>query len=149
MSYVMHLHLLAAIAWIGGSVFMFVLGITLRDKKKQKEVYPHVGPIFGYFELASLILLIGSGLVMITNYHLIELIFSNDDTVVLEYLRKKLILISFLVIATVAHFVVALKTNNRDRTKAENMISRGSSMFIFFINLFIMHYAILIRNILS
>jgi len=145
----MYLHLLAAIAWIGGSVFMFVLGITLRDKKKQKEVYPHVGPIFGYFELASLILLIGSGLVMITNYHLIELIFSNDDTMLLEYLRKKLILISFLVIATIAHFVVALKTNNRDRTKTENMISRGSSMFIFFINLFIMHYAILIRSILG
>ena len=145
----MYLHLLAAIAWIGGSVFMFVLGITLRDKKKQKEVYPHVGPIFGYFELASLILLIGSGLVMITNYHLIELIFSNDDTMLLEYLRKKLILISFLVMATIAHFVVALKTNNRDRTKTENMISRGSSMFIFFINLFIMHYAILIRSILG
>ena len=145
----MYLHLLAAIAWIGGSVFMFVLGITLRDKKKQKEVYPHVGPIFGYFELASLILLIGSGLVMITNYHLIELIFSNDDTMLLEYLRKKLILISFLVIATIAHFIVALKTNNRDRTKTENMISRGSSMFIFFINLFIMHYAILIRSILG
>ena len=149
MSYIMYLHLLAAIAWIGGSVFMFVLGITLRDKKKQKEVYPHVGPIFGYFELASLILLIGSGLVMITNYHLIELIFSNDDTMLLEYLRKKLILISFLVIATIAHFIVALKTNNRDRTKTENMISRGSSMFIFFINLFIMHYAILIRSILG
>jgi uncharacterized membrane protein len=145
----MYLHLLAAIAWIGGSVFMFVLGITLRDKKKQKEVYPHVGPIFGYFELASLILLIGSGLVMITNYHLIELIFSNDDTMLLEYLRKKLILISFLVMATIAHFVVALKTNNRDRTKTENIISRGSSMFIFFINLFIMHYAILIRSILG
>ena len=44
--WVFHLHLIAAISWIGGSVFMFALGISLRDKDAQKQVYPHVGPIF-------------------------------------------------------------------------------------------------------
>jgi uncharacterized membrane protein len=29
-----HIHLLMAISWIGGSVFMFVLGITLRVGEK-------------------------------------------------------------------------------------------------------------------
>ncbi len=53
-----HIHLIMAISWIGGSVFMFVLGITLRDKKAQQEVYPHVGPIFGWFEMFALISLL-------------------------------------------------------------------------------------------
>ncbi|MDQ7042308.1 MAG: hypothetical protein Q9M34_02140, partial [Sulfurimonas sp.] len=72
MNWLIHFHLFAAIAWIGGSIFMFVLGITLIDKAKQKAVYPHIGPIFGYFELVSLAVLLSSGLVMIYNNNLLE-----------------------------------------------------------------------------
>ncbi|WP_434658717.1 hypothetical protein [Sulfurimonas sp. NW9] len=69
-----HIHLIAAIAWIGGSIFMFILGITLLDKEKQQQVYPVIGPIFGYFELVSIVVLLLTGTVMIVDnglYHML------------------------------------------------------------------------------
>ena len=149
MSYLIHFHLFAAIAWIGGAIFMFVLGITLRDKQKQKEVYPHVGPIFGYFELVSLAILLTSGIIMIKDNGLYELILSDDTSRVVELLRNKLWLVLSLIIATAIHFFVAFRTNNKERTKVENFISRGSSLFIFVVNLFVLHYAIIIRSIIN
>ena len=149
MDYFIHFHLFAAIAWIGGSIFMFVLGVTLTDKQKQKEVYPHVGPIFGYFELVSLIILLATGVLMITNDGLFDLVFSDDTSQVVELLRNKLWLVLSLIIATAIHFFVAFRTNNRERSNIENFISRGSSLFIFFVNLFVLHYAIMIRSIIS
>ncbi|MDQ7067436.1 MAG: hypothetical protein Q9M40_05420 [Sulfurimonas sp.] len=149
MNWLIHFHLFAAIAWIGGSIFMFVLGITLIDKAKQKAVYPHIGPIFGYFELVSLAVLLSSGLVMIYNNNLLEQLLNGDTNLVVELLGKKLILVAFLIVLTVIHIVIAFRTNNKDRTTLENFISRGSSLLIFFINLFVLHYAIMIRSILS
>ncbi len=149
MSYLIHFHLLAAIAWIGGSIFMFVLGITLTDKEKQKEVYPHVGPIFGYFELVSLFVLLVSGFIMIQTDGLLGMLLSDNSNRVETLLRMKLWLVLALVIATFVHFFVAYRTNNRPRTNLENFISRGSSLFIFFVNLFVLHYAIMIRTILA
>jgi len=147
--YFIHFHLFAAIAWIGGSIFMFVLGITLRDKQKQKEVYPHVGPIFGYFELVALTLLLTTGIFMTFNDGLIFRLFTNDTSEIVTLLRSKLWLVLSLLIATVVHFVIAFQTNNKKRTNIQNILSRGSSLFIFFVNLFVLHYAIMIRNILS
>ena len=143
-----HIHLIAAIAWIGGSIFMFVLGITLTDKEKQKQVYPHIGPIFGYFELVSLVILVITGIVMISNNGLLGQLFSSDDTLIVETLRKKLWLVLIMIIATIVHFIIAFKTNNTERTKLQNIISRGSSLLIFFLNLFVLHYAIMIRSML-
>ena len=128
---------------------MFVLGITLTDKKKQKEVYPHIGPIFGYFELVSLFVLLSSGTIMIFNDGLIELLFSDDQSEIVQLLRKKLLLVLSLVIATIIHFIIAFRTNNKERTTLQNVISRGTSLFIFFVNLFVLHYAIMIRTIMS
>jgi uncharacterized membrane protein len=144
----MHLHLFAAIAWIGGSIFMFVLGITLTNKQQQREVYPHVGPIFGYYELASLVLLVGTGISLIWANGLLDLLLTSDDSEVVNYLRTKLSVVALVIIATVVHFYIAMKTNNVPRTNIQNFISRGSSLFIFFANLFILHYAIMIRSIL-
>lgn len=144
----MHIHIFAAIAWIGGSVFMFILGITLTNKQQQKEVYPHVGPIFGYFEVVSLIVLVTTGVTLIVSNGLIDLLFTNDNSEVVEYLRKKLSIVAAVIVATIIHFIIAMKTNNKERTKLENFISRGSSLFIFFANIFILHYAIMIRSIL-
>jgi len=128
---------------------MFVLGVTLTDKQKQKEVYPHVGPIFGYFELVSLAILLTSGIIMIKDNGLYELILSDDTSRVVELLRNKLWLVLSLIIATAIHFFVAFRTNNKERTKVENFISRGSSLFIFVVNLFVLHYAIIIRSIIN
>jgi len=143
-----HIHLIAAIAWIGGSIFMFVLGVSMRDKEKQKQVYPHIGPIFGYFELVSLIILIITGVIMTSNNGLLHLLFTNDNSLIVETLRKKLWIVLVMIIATVVHFIIAFKTNNSERTKLQNFISRGSSLLIFFLNLFVLHYAIMIRSML-
>ncbi len=73
MGWAIHLHLIAAVSWIGGSVFLFVLGITLRDKQDQKEVYPRIGPIYGFFEITALCILLLTGTIMITNNGLMDI----------------------------------------------------------------------------
>ncbi|WP_295420754.1 hypothetical protein [Sulfurovum sp.] len=143
-----HIHLIMAISWIGGSVFMFILGVSLRDKKAQQEVYPHVGPIFGWFEVAALISLLSSGVVLGMKYSLFSLLFNDNGTPLSHALNMKLILVIILTIATVVHFVIAYRTNGKERTRTEQLLSRGSSMLILFLNLFVMHYAIVLRNIL-
>jgi uncharacterized membrane protein len=149
MGWSIHLHLIAAISWIGGSVFMFVLGVSLRDKNDQKEVYPRVGPIFGYFEIVSLLLLVSTGIYMIVDNGLITILFDDAiNTKVIESLRIKLMLVATIILVTIVHTYIAFKTNNIERTPMQHMISRGASMAIFLINLFVMHYAIVIRDIL-
>jgi putative copper export protein len=148
MGWAIHIHLIAAISWIGGSIFMFALGVSMRDKKAQKEVYPHIGPIFGYFEVVALMFLLATGSYMITDYGLIELLFTDYHSPVVDALRTKLWIVLVLLIVTVIHFTIALKTNKRERSRAEHMISRASSMLIFFLNLFVLHYAMIIRDIL-
>ncbi|BAF72004.1 hypothetical protein [Sulfurovum sp. NBC37-1] len=143
-----HIHLIMAISWIGGSVFMFVLGVTLRDKKAQQEVYPHVGPIFGWFEVVALILLLSTGFIMGINFHLFEIMLHPNGSPISNALQMKVILVAILTVATVIHFVIAYKTNGRERTPIQQFLSRGSSLLIFFLNLFVMHYAIVLRNIL-
>jgi len=128
---------------------MMVLGFGLKDKKKQQEVYPHIGPIFGWFEVASLIILLISGTLMASNYGVLSLVFTGDDSEVVNILRYKLWLVLFLVIATVTHFIIANKTLTTEKTLIQKILSRGSSLFIFFVNLFILHYAIMIRNIIN
>ena len=147
-SWVFHLHLIAAISWIGGSVFMFALGISLRDKKAQKEVYPHVGPIFGWFEVGALVVLLLTGTLLGMDYSLFEMIFYDSSIPISDAVSKKVTLVLILTVVTIVHFVIAYRTNNKERTKLEHMLSRASSMLIFFLNLFVMHYAIVLRDIL-
>jgi len=143
-----HIHLIAAISWIGGSIFMFVLGVTLVDKEKQKQVYPHIGPIFGYFELVAIVVLLLTGTVMIVNDGLFHMLVNNDDNIIVQTLRKKLFVVAIIIIATIIHFFIAFRTNGKERTKMQNIISRGTSLLIFFLNLFVLHYAIMIRSML-
>ena len=143
-----HIHLIMAISWIGGSVFMFVLGVSLRDKKAQQEVYPHIGPIFGWFEVIALISLLLSGFVLGFYYDLFNMLMHPNGSKISDALYNKVILVSILTVATIIHFIIAYKTNGKERTKLENILSRGSSLLIFFLNLFVMHYAIVLRDIL-
>jgi len=144
-----HLHLIAAISWIGGSVFMFVLGISLRNKEDQKEVYPRIGPIFGYFEMVVLALLIATGIWMIVENNMIYVLFNFDATSqVIDALRQKLFLVFIMTIITVIHLRIAFRTNGKERTKIETLLSRGSSLGIFILNFIVLHYAIVLRDIL-
>ena len=144
-----HFHLVAALSWIGGSVFMFVLGISLKDKEDQKAVYPRIGPIFGYFEIGALIILLTTGTLMIINNGLIHILFDESvNNVVTTALRGKLILVGIMTIITVVHTTIAFRSNNRERSKLEMLLSRASSMGIFILNFLVLHYAIIIRDIL-
>jgi len=144
-----HIHLIAAVSWIGGSVFMFILGISLRDKDDQQAVYPRIGPIFGYFEMGSLIALLITGTLMIINNGLITILFDmNIHNIAIDALRQKLIIVAIMTIITIIHTVIAFKTNGKERTKLETIISRGSSMGIFILNFIVLHHAIVIRDAL-
>jgi uncharacterized membrane protein len=142
-----HIHLIAAVSWIGGSVFMFVLGISLKDKEDQQAVYPRVGPIFGYFEIGSLVTLLITGTIMIMNNGLIVILFDTDiHNIVIDALRQKLIIVAIMTLITIIHTIIAFRTNGKERTKLEMIISRGSSMGIFILNFIVLHYAIVIRD---
>ena len=149
MGWSIHLHLIAAISWIGGSVFMFVLGISLRNKEDQQLVYPRIGPIFGYFEMVVLALLIGTGIWMIYENNMIYVLFNlKAHSEVIDALRDKLILVVIMTIITLIHLSIAFRTNGKERTRLETLFSRGSSLGIFILNFIVLHYAIVLRDIL-
>jgi uncharacterized membrane protein len=144
-----HLHLVAAISWIGGSVFMFVLGVSLRNKEDQKLVYPRIGPIFGYFEMVVLVLLIGTGIWMIFENNMIHVLFNFDaHSRVIDALREKLVLVAIMTVITIIHLRIAFRTNGKERTRLETLVSRASSLGIFLLNFVVLHYAIVLRDIL-
>ena len=128
---------------------MFVLGISLKDKEDQKAVYPRIGPIFGYFEIGALTILLITGTLMIINNGLIYILFDdNVQNAVTSALREKLTIVAIMTVITVIHTTIAFKTNGKERTKLETIISRGASMGIFILNFLVLHYAIIIRDIL-
>lgn len=139
---------MAAMAWIGGSIFMFVLGISLRDKNKQKQVYPNIGPIFGYFEVASLVILLVSGILMADDKGLIYGLLEGDKSAIGVVFYNKMMLVVFVILFTILHFVIAFKTNTKERTKLQNFLSRSSSMMVLLLNLVVLHYAIILRSML-
>ncbi len=149
MGWEIHFHLIAALSWIGGSVFMFVLGISLKDKEDQKAVYPRIGPIFGYFEIGALTILLITGTLMIIDNGLIYILFDDSvHSVVTSALREKLTIVAVMTLITIVHTTIAFRTNGKERTKLETIISRGASMGIFILNFLVLHYAIIIRDIL-
>ncbi len=149
MGWAIHLHLIAAVSWIGGSVFLFVLGITLRDKEDQKEVYPRIGPIYGFFEITALCILLLTGILMITNNGLMDILFDfSISNLVIDALRIKLSFVAIMAIMTVVHSIIALKTLRIEKTPLQKFFSRGASMGIFLLNFVVLHYAMVIRDIL-
>ena len=148
MGWAIHLHLVAAIAWIGGAFFMFLLGVSLRKKEDQDAVYPRIGPIYGYFETVALIILLITGYTMISNNGLLDILFSNLSNEVIDSLRIKLYLVGVIIVLTVIHMTISLMTLHKEKTSLEKFFSRGSSMGIFLLNLVVLHYAMVLRDIL-
>lgn len=148
MGWAIHLHLVAAIAWIGGAFFMFLLGVSLRKKEDQEAVYPVIGPIYGYFETAALIVLLFTGYTMISNNGLIDILFSNVTNEVMDSLRIKLYLVGVIVVLTVIHMTISMMTLHKVKTPFQRFLSKGSSMGIFLLNLVVLHYAMVLRDIL-
>ena len=148
MSWALHFHLIAAIAWIGGGFLMFVLGITLRDKDDQEAVYPRIGPLYGYYETAALIILLLTGTTMIYYNGLLDILFSNVTNEVIDALRTKLYVVAVIVVLTIIHMTVSMMTINKVKTPMQKLLSKGSSMGIFLLNLVVLHYAMVLRDIL-
>lgn len=148
MGWAIHLHLVAAIAWIGGAFFMFLLGVSLRKKEDQDAVYPRIGPIYGYFETAALIILLITGYTMIANNGLLDILFSNLSNEVIDALRIKLYIVAFIVVLTVIHMTISMMTLRKVKTPLQRLLSKGSSMGIFLLNLIVLHYAMVLRDIL-
>ena len=145
---ILYIHILSATAWVGGSLLLFALGILLRDKEAQKNVYAHLGPIYGYFETFWLILLWITGLIMFFHFGIDSVMVNAPDSELANLMNKKLIIVAILTILTVIHMTIAFKTHTKERTPLQNFISRGSSMMIFLLNLIIVWYAIGIRDLL-
>ena len=148
MGWAIHLHLIAAIAWIGGAFFMFLLGVSLRKKEDQNAVYPRIGPIYGYFETVALIILLITGYTMISENGLLDILFSNLSNEVIDALRIKLYIVGVIIVLTVIHMTISLMRLNKEKTPLEKFFSRGSSMGIFLLNLVVLHYAMVLRDIL-
>ena len=147
-AWTLHLHLVAAIAWIGGAFFMFLLGVSLRKKEDQDAVYPRIGPIYGYFETVALIILLITGYVMISSNGLLDILFSNVTNEVIDALRIKLYIVGVIIVLTVIHMTISLMRLNKEKSPLEKFFSRGSSMGIFLLNLLVLHYAMVLRDIL-
>ncbi|WP_200763958.1 hypothetical protein [Nitrosophilus alvini] len=148
MDTVLYIHILAATAWIGGSLFLFALGIFLRDKNAQSNVYLHIGPLYGYFETFWLILLILTGTVLFIFNGLYDVLTLAPESSLGEAVKIKLLFVFAITVLTAIHMYLAFKTHGKERTLLQTVVSRSSSMLIFILNLFILWYAIQLRNFL-
>ena len=145
---ILYIHILAATVWVGGSIFLFFLGIFLRDKEAQKQVYLHIGPLYGYLESVWLTVLIATGITLFIHFSLQDVLFSHVVQDLERYLKIKIALVILITIATIVHMSIAFKTHGKERTKLQLLLSRASSMAIFFLNLLILWYAMQIRSLL-
>ena len=148
MGWAIHLHLVAAMAWIGGAFFMFILGVSLRKKEDQEAVYPRIGPIYGYFETGALIILLYTGYTMINNNGLLTILFSNITNEIIDALRFKLYIVAVIFVLAVIHMTISMMTLHKVKTPIQKLFSKGSSMGIFLLNLVVLHYAMVLRDIL-
>jgi uncharacterized membrane protein len=148
MEIVFYIHILAATAWIGGALLLFALGIFLRDKQAQANVYEHLGPLYGYFESFWLATLLTTGTIMFV-HHGFGAIFENAyDSDLAQTMIRKLSMVAILTFLTVIHMIIAFKTHTKTRSAWQHIVSRGSSLLIFFLNLVILWYATQIRTML-
>lgn len=146
MAIVLYLHILAACAWIGGSVLLFGLGVFIHDKEIQERVYGAIGPFYGYFESIWLIVLIITGFILAGQFNLFAINGNGSDLG--SWVHWKIILVLLLSLATLIHIYIAFVTNGKSRTRLETFLSRGGSLAIFILNLAILAVAIQIRTIL-
>ena len=144
---ILYVHILAASAWIGGSILLFGIGVYFKDKETQNAIYTHIGPFYGYFELIFLTLLILSGGYLFYVNALFQIL-ADPSQEIAQLLYIKIAMVVVIIISTAIHMVISLKSHGRERTLKEKLISRATSMSIFLLNLGILWYAILIRNIL-
>ncbi len=146
---VLYIHILSATAWIGGAILLFLLGVFLKGEQAQAQTYEYLGPLYGYFETFWLILLWISGGIMFYHFGLDEkLTLDIEDSRVGYMMTHKLLYVISITVLTVLHMFIAFKTHKKERSILQTMLSRGSSLMIFLLNLGILWFAIQLRQIL-
>ncbi|WP_345975509.1 hypothetical protein [Sulfurimonas sp. HSL3-7] len=148
MNLVLFIHILSATAWIGGALLLFALGIFLRDKQAQSNVYDHLGPIYGYFESFWLVTLLTTGSYMFIHHGIGEVLLYAPGSQLGQNMLHKLYAVGLIALFTVVHMVIAFKVHKSTRTTFQNILMRGSSLLIFILNIVILWYAIRIRSLL-
>ena len=147
---VLYIHILAATAWIGGALLLFILGIFIKDEEAQKQTYEHLGPLYGYFESFWLAVLLTTGSIMFYHFNLIEVLTLDINNSRLGYMMShKLFYVGTITFLTVIHMRIALKTHKKGKSLLQKIVSRGSSLMIFFLNLGVLWFAMQLRQILS
>ncbi len=145
--FILYIHVLAAASWIGGAMLLFVLGVFMRNKDAIKVVYHHIGPLYGYFESVVLIILLASGTYLYMAYGL-HYLWKGPDVTLSYYLYSKIYLVLFMVFITAVHMYISLKAHGRERSMLEKIVSRGTSLGIFVLNLIVLYFAVQIGTIL-
>ena len=140
-------HILAASAWIGGSILLFGMGLYFRDKDAQSTVYYYIGPFYGYFELIVLTILLITGGYFIYALSIGEIL-SHPQITLAKYFYVKITLVILITLSTIIHMYISLKAHGRDRSLKEKLVSRATSLAIFTLNLGILWYAIKIRSLI-
>ena len=148
MNTVFFFHILSATAWIGGAMLLFALGIFLRDKQAQSNVYEHLGPLYGYFESFWLLTLLTTGAYMFFYHGIADVLYYAPESELGQNMSHKLYAVAFITLFTVIHMVIAFKVHRLTRTFMQNILMRGSSLLIFILNIVILWYAIGVRSTL-
>jgi len=146
MNLILFIHILSATAWIGGSLFLFALGIFLRDKNAQGDVYGHIGPIYGYFETFWLLSLLATGTTMFFHFGIGDVMLYAPDSTLAQEMTHKLYAVGLISFLTIVHMSIAFKVHKKDRSKGQHIIMRGSSLLIFILNIVILWHAIGVRS---
>lgn len=146
MNVVLFIHILSATAWIGGSLFLFALGIFLRDKNAQGDVYGHIGPIYGYFETFWLLTLLATGMYMFFHHGIGDVLLYAPDSTLAQEMTHKLYAVGLISVLTIIHMAIAFKVHKASRTMIQNIVMRGSSLLIFVLNIVILWHAIGVRS---
>lgn len=147
MGWILYIHILAACAWIGGSILLFGLGVFIKDKKTQEHIYGAIGPFYGYFETVWLLILIGTGVMLGEHFQLFPLIGDTQSDIAL-FFTLKVWLVAGLTLATLIHLYIAFSTHKKTRTLRQTLLSRGGSLAIFVLNLVILGVAMKLRTFL-
>jgi len=146
MNVILFIHILSATAWIGGSLFLFALGIFMRDKGAQGDVYGHIGPIYGYFETFWLLSLLTTGTMMFFHFGIADVMLYAPDSTLAQEMTRKLYAVGLISLLTIIHMSIAFKVHKKDRSTLQHIVMRGSSLLIFFLNIVILWHAIGVRS---
>ncbi len=146
MKLILFTHILSATAWIGGSLLLLALGIFLRDKQAQSNVYDHLGPIYGYFESFWLLTLLITGSYLFVYHGLDDVLLQAPESQLGQNMIHKLYAVALITLFTVIHMAIAFKVHKSTRSRFQNLLMRGSSLLILLLNLAILWHAIAVRS---